>query len=391
MDVFISTGDGDIGATTDLRATSQLESLSDTDYRFRYSVLIENRGDVEVEDVVLRIELPSSLSVESLPADCSQPSDQVIRCNLDVFEADESQRFNFVLRGQAGSENDILMARISSAALELVPEDNSNSGALSDVFDDVEVSVSGGGSSGGSIDYFWLLAIGLLARQRGVFSRIPVAVKRTSGLWLLLIVSSGCLFKAPNAYAWQWQQENLYIDALLGSANSSWKRNDLQNQLDSISQQAQVSSVKEKRTGFNLIVGYELDHQWAAELGYLDWGTVKLEVSGVTSNVQALRDIISEEYPISGDGFYLGGRWQYPLDKQAKAFVKAGLWRWQGEYDIQLGSETFSVERDGTDLLVGTGVYYSVYRNFSMTLQIQFVSLEESTESILGVGTIYQF
>ena len=387
VDVFISTGDGDIGTTTDLRASSEIESLSDSDYRFRYSLTIENLGDESVEDVLVRIQLPSGLSVESLAADCVQPEDQLIRCNLATFDSGESRRFDFVLRGESGVQNKSLVARLSSAALETAPEDNTNTGALSGVFGDVEVSVKGGGSSGGSMGYLLLLALGVLAWQR----KYAQSLSGRIGLPMVCMGLAGAfLLSAKPAHAWQWDRENLYAEVVLGKVNSSWSESSFGKKLDAVTQQGEVES-ETSRTGFNLIAGYDINEHWSAELGYLDWGTIKVEVSGVTANLNDLRDLVSNEYPMSGDGFYLGGKYRFKLDERAHAFFKLGLWNWEGEYDVTLGNERFDVEDSGTDALIGAGVSYPVYEQFHLTLQMQLVSMDDSTESLIGMGTQYHF
>ncbi|MEJ2754381.1 MAG: tandem-95 repeat protein, partial [Gammaproteobacteria bacterium] len=297
VDVFISTADGELGVSTDLRVSAQLTSLSDAEFRIRYALLVENAGSASVQDVELRIQLPTELAVESLPeeGDCVESDDQTIRCTLATFAAGATQQFDFILRGVAGLENQMVVAKLSSAAREVAPEDNTSTGALANVFGGSSIAVKGGGSSGGALNYPVVLALlGLLACRRragcwgrclggvGIMAKSDADGRNVVNVFTVLmstLAGGFVLLQAPTAYAWElkWPPENVYVEALLGRVSTSWQTETFEEKLDPVTQSASVLSRKVNRTGHNFVAGYQLDSRWSVEVGYLDWGRVELK------------------------------------------------------------------------------------------------------------------
>src|SRR6266446_8415830 len=108
-----------------------------------------------------------------------------------------------------------------------------------------------------------------------------------------------------------------------------------------------------KDTAFRILGGYQINRNFAAELGYHDLGKVK--VTG-----PANFDIKSNAWELVGVG-------AYPLANQFSVYGKLGLYRGEVKAGASLtGVGSGSIKETNTDLTYGLGVQYDISREFGI-------------------------
>lgn len=165
---------------------------------------------------------------------------------------------------------------------------------------------------------------------------------RTS-LTAVLAASAG-LLAAPAAHA-QWmglkQDTGLYIGAAVGQANVRNLCGDLAP--------LGVTSCDEKDFSWKLSAGYQFHRNFAAELGFVDFGKVSATGPAGTASIRTR-------------GVELLGVAKVPLTESFGAYAKAGVVRWDTS---GAGND------DGTEFTFGLGLSYDFTRNFGARLEWQ--------------------
>jgi OmpA-OmpF porin, OOP family len=177
----------------------------------------------------------------------------------------------------------------------------------------------------------------------------------------LLMLSAGSL--AAPAHA-QWmglkQDTGLYIGAAAGQSRVK----DLCNNLAPIG----VTSCDEEDFAWKLSAGYQFHRNFAAEVGYVDWGKVS---AGTPAGSVDLRS----------NGFEVLGVAIVPLSQSFSAYAKAGFVRWDADGG--------GVGDNGTEFTYGLGLAYDFTRNFTGRLEWQrYTDLVVDT---FMAGVVYKF
>src|SRR2546428_2401700 len=133
-----------------------------------------------------------------------------------------------------------------------------------------------------------------------------------------------------------------------------------------------VANCDSKDTAFRILGGYQINRNFAAELGYHDLGKAKVGTSDIKANAWELVGVGS-----------------YPIANQFSIYGKLGFFR--GEAKAGGTKET------NTDLTYGAGVQYDFARNLGVRGEWQRYgklgggTLKESDVDVLSVGGIYRF
>lgn len=107
------------------------------------------------------------------------------------------------------------------------------------------------------------------------------------------------------------------------------------------------------RDAWRVFGGYGFNDYLAVEGGYTDLGEIVTRLRG-TGPVN-IGDV-HENVPISGKGVELAAVARYPFSERFSALARAGLWRWESEYDLLNADNTVSSStRRGTEILFGLG------------------------------------
>jgi OOP family OmpA-OmpF porin len=139
------------------------------------------------------------------------------------------------------------------------------------------------------------------------------------------------------------------------------------------------TSCDAKDTAFRILGGYQINRNFAAELGYHDLGKVKVSAPGVSF------DIKSNAWELVGVG-------AYPLANQFSVYGKLGFYR--GETKVSGGGKDTN-----TDLTYGIGGQYDLSREVGIRAEWQRygkIGGDSSTGGtsdvdVLSIGAIWRF
>ena len=131
-------------------------------------------------------------------------------------------------------------------------------------------------------------------------------------------------------------------------------------------------SCDKKDTAFRILGGYQINRNFAAELGYHDLGKAKVGTTDIKANAWELVGVGS-----------------YPIANQFSIYGKLGFFR--GEAKAGGTKET------NTDLTYGAGVQYDFARNLGVRSEWQRYgklgggTLAKSDVDVLSVGVVWKF
>ncbi|MBU2984802.1 tandem-95 repeat protein [Saccharophagus degradans] len=379
VDLYISDSDGDLGARADLTMSSQVETVSSTSYDIRQLVSVTNSGSQTAQDVMVTIDIPVHFNVVSLPDACLFDDAQII-CDLGDLTANQSETLTFVLNGDADVNDEVLLSRVTSAALEVAPENNKSTNSLNGLFESTSAGVKGGASGSGAINFGLLCLLLILGMQKKM------------KYWRQLMVVSLLLLMCGQSHGEPLlNSERMSVEMGIGSASSNWSESSFLAELQAVTQDVEITRVKTTRTSWQLIGGYELNNWFSAEAGYQSWGDVDVELSLTTNDPEGVRGVLAKDYPVSGAGPYLGARIQYDVSEGILIYVRAGVLAWQGEYDVRVGESVQSIKRDGVDLAASFGVNKSLNDNVAFGLGLNLVELAGETQTQVGLQVRYKF
>ncbi|HXM83844.1 MAG TPA: outer membrane beta-barrel protein [Burkholderiales bacterium] len=143
-------------------------------------------------------------------------------------------------------------------------------------------------------------------------------------------------------------------------------------------------SCDDKDTAWKILGGYQVNRNFAAELGYTDLGKVKASGPGGSAEIK------SNAWDLTAIG-------AFPLANQFSIFGRLGFYRAETKL-----SGAGSGKKDTTDLTYGLGVQYDFARNFGVRGEWQryraikarndATGIEgKSDVDVLGVSLIYRF
>ena len=110
------------------------------------------------------------------------------------------------------------------------------------------------------------------------------------------------------------------------------------------------SSCDSEAAAFGVLGGYRINRNFAAELGYHDFGKVTFSAPGVSGNIKA-------------NAVELVGLGAYPFANQFSVYGKLGAYRAESKISAQVaGLGNGSLKDRNTDLTFGLGAQYDVTR-----------------------------
>jgi OmpA-OmpF porin, OOP family len=124
----------------------------------------------------------------------------------------------------------------------------------------------------------------------------------------------------------------------------------------------------DKDTSWKISAGYQINRNFAAELGYIDFGEVS--AAGITA---------------ASTGWELIGVGKYPFANQFSAYGLLGLVR--GETKL---SGAASGSDSSTELTFGLGAQYDFSRQLGVRAQWQRVNTDQEID-VLSIGVVWKF
>jgi OOP family OmpA-OmpF porin len=141
-------------------------------------------------------------------------------------------------------------------------------------------------------------------------------------------------------------------------------------------------------TAWKVFGGYQINRNFALELGYTDLGTTKIDVSGPGGNLSARIDATALEFV---------GLGMVPIAERFSLYGKLGLYR--GEVEGRgagvVQGEPINLEGDDSnnDLTFGFGLKFDLTRNAAIRGEWQrYSDMGEDTDvDVLSIGLVWRF
>ncbi len=242
---------------------------------------------------------------------------------------------------------------------------------------------SKGKGSGGSMGGGLLLIFGatLFLRRR---------TRSAPHLALALLASTGAsLLPVQNAEAFEWDeakqqlQEHGYAALAFYRAKGSQGEADFQQGMAASGVNVTLGTYDTTRTAYQFTLGYGYHPHLALELGFLDLGDVRVDMSA-TGTPDNLRAGLEQHYPVSSEGFTLSNRFLWPVQQQTTLSAEVGLYRWDGKIDIS--GATVEPDLDGgTDFLLGVAAQYNVTDQFAISAHMKRIFFDDQDVDLFGV------
>ena len=149
---------------------------------------------------------------------------------------------------------------------------------------------------------------------------------------------------------------------------------------------AGFSSCDTKAAAFGILGGYQINRNFAAELGHHDFGRVTFSAPGVSGNIKA-------------SAAELVGLASYPFAKQFSVYGKLGAYHAEAKLSAsQAGLESVSPKDRNTDLTFGFGAQYDVTREAGVRAEWQRYKNVGGDDTggkydidVISIGLIWRF
>ena len=142
----------------------------------------------------------------------------------------------------------------------------------------------------------------------------------------------------------------------------------------------------DKDTAWRILGGYQLNRNFALELGYHDLGTARQSVPGIASI----------DFKANAIEFLAVG--MLPINNQFSLYGKAGLYRGEVKASATLFGVSDSLKETNTDLTFGFGAQFNVTRELGLRAEWQRytsmgdnATIGESDVDVMSLGLVYRF
>jgi len=170
-------------------------------------------------------------------------------------------------------------------------------------------------------------------------------------------------FWAPPALAQSMEDRGWYIGGHLG--------------------QADIDELDEEDTSWKLVGGYRFSRNFAAEIGYIDFGKTRLSAG-------------AEFLELKANAMELLGVGSLPVADRLSVYGKLGVYRGEAEARFNLpslGLGSGSEKDSNTDLTFGFGASYDATRNIAVRGEWQrYQDVGDATDiDVLSLGVLFRF
>lgn len=196
------------------------------------------------------------------------------------------------------------------------------------------------------------------------------------------LIGAGFALSAPSALAQAQQDVRFYIGGSLGQA---------QVDLDCTG----TTSCDDKDTSWKMFGGYQINQNFAVELGYSNLGEVRADtpsfVFGGLTVPPATTRIETTAWELVGVG-------SLPMADRFSLFGKLGLYRAETKIDIAFeGAGSVTDDDNNVGLTLGVGARYDFTRNLGIRAEWQRYSevaaadFGESDVDVISIGVLWRF
>ncbi|MDH3750663.1 MAG: outer membrane beta-barrel protein, partial [Gammaproteobacteria bacterium] len=337
-----------------------------------FDFTVSNDGPSDNTNVLLTLTLPVNGTVQSITVDqgsCGTPNGTVDCTIGDMpFGATVSGQVVVTAPGQPATLT--LLAAVSGDVADPTPANNSASDAVS-VIDVIDVTIQGKSKGTGSLGWFELLLMLMVASFVGLRATLHRTPIRSVATLFALVGAVSLLVCTPtdNARA----EGEWYVGASVGASDADYSASALQSDLANLGWSINNASVDDTDTAWKAYAGFSFNEYIAVEGGFVDLGEVQTEFGATIAPTQIdaiLRDTYSI-HPVLGDGWFGSVVVSWPVSPDRFSLTaRAGLFGWESDIDVRVisgGTGSVSDRDSGTDMLYGVGVEWHLNEQWSMT------------------------
>jgi OOP family OmpA-OmpF porin len=146
-------------------------------------------------------------------------------------------------------------------------------------------------------------------------------------------------------------------------------------------------------TGYKLFVGHQFNNGLGLDIGYLNLGEVDLTISGEYDDASAFLDSVRHTYPLSADGFFWAGDFNWYFYDSLSLLVRVGVFVWDSDYRTTslTSGETTRDSRSGSDRFWRVGGQYDLTTNWSLQASWERFDLGGNDVDFVSAGLMYRF
>jgi len=149
-------------------------------------------------------------------------------------------------------------------------------------------------------------------------------------------------------------EQGFYLGANIGTAEVDYSLSDAAD-LDDGGNFSNVD-IDDSDTTFGLNAGYRVNPYFAVEVGYQDFGEYSISANSDGSGFFWFPGPVEATAEVTG--IMLGVKGIFPVQENFEVYGKAGMNRWDADYDYTDTCCTVSESDDGTDAYFGIGATY---------------------------------
>lgn len=149
-----------------------------------------------------------------------------------------------------------------------------------------------------------------------------------------------------------------------------------------------VGSCDSTDTGWKIFGGYQFTPNFEAEAFYADLGDTS--ANGTIQGLPATANVEIDGFGISAIGIF-------PIGDKFDVLGKLGFLRWDIKSSATVGSNSASLEANGTDIMFGIGARYSFSERFAIRVEWERFNdvgddnIGESDVDLLSAGIVWSF
>lgn len=181
-----------------------------------------------------------------------------------------------------------------------------------------------------------------------------------------------------------------YIRADLSSVTSSQEESDFAAALVDANYQFQVDRYDENRSGYQISFGYQWDKHLFTEIGYLDLGEVKVDLTlAGNTNLNDFTWHFDQQYPLTAEGITLVQGLLLNPDSALKISAEIGVYFWRRDVDV-INDVLVISKNDGEDPLVGVKFELPLSEKIGIGLGIRRIYFDEQEADLISLtGSFY--
>lgn len=185
--------------------------------------------------------------------------------------------------------------------------------------------------------------------------------------------------------------EGFYLGGSLGQARGEVDAEEMNNRMAKLGYDAEARVTGQNRTAWELFGGYHYGDYLGVEVGYVDLGKVRTQLSGSPTDIQAYLQSANLVHPRSASGYEIAVLGTYPFNEKNSVYLRAGVLFSDSQY--RANSQTDFAKRSDKERegFIGAGYDYEFNNRWGLRLSYENYRVEDERIGLLGIGVKYKF